>query len=363
MSALPDEVIDLASGQIVEPLSAAVREALTKAMDAPRATAYAAPHGESELRSAVAEHYGRRTGGEVDAEHITVTSGARHGLFAAISATAQGGEVLVPQPHWSHYPHVVRRAQAEPVMVPGEPAHDRLVSPAQLEAATTARTRAVLVNSPVNPSGACHDERRMRDLRAWAAERNVCLIIDDIYWAYGDPADRNVHASPNEIVVGGASKVYALAGLRVGWVWSTPELSAALRETVEYTTGPVGGLSQAAVTAALREHDTVGERAAALAHCRETAVQAMRDVPLLQPVPPAGGIYLCLDATAALGRQPFSADDDVALCRVLTEHAGVKLRAGSTFGMPGHLRLCVAESEDTLVEAARRLTAFLSTFA
>ncbi|MFG2985028.1 pyridoxal phosphate-dependent aminotransferase [Streptomyces sp. NPDC048258] len=360
MSTAPHEVVDLASGQIVEPLPESAREALAKAAAADRVVAYAAPYGQPELRAAVADHYAERTGTTVDPELITVTAGARHGLFAAFDAVARGGEVLVPQPHWSHYPSVIRRAGAEPVAVPGDRDHGLLVGPAELERAYTDRTRAVLVNSPVNPSGAYYDRARMRSLRAWAAERDVRLIVDDIYWAYADFVDREVRASAHEIVVGGASKVYALAGLRVGWVWAAPQFCAAVRDCVEYTTGPVSTLSQAAAAAVLRERDALGVRTAALARQRATAVEAMTGIPLLRPVAPAGGIYLCLDATEALARRAGGARDDQELCAVLAAGAGVRLRAGSTFGMPGHLRLCVAEQPEALFESARRLTGFLA---
>ncbi|QEV16631.1 pyridoxal phosphate-dependent aminotransferase [Streptomyces alboniger] len=362
MSTAYPDVVDLASGQIVEPLSPAVRAAFDKALDSDRTSAYAPAYGDPDLRTAVADHYAVRTGTPVDPEHITVTAGARHGLLVALSTVAHGGEVLVPRPHWSHYPAVVRRAGARPVPVDGGAGTGWRVGPAELEAARTERTRALLLNSPVNPTGAVYDESRVRALREWAGAHGICLITDDIYWAYGDAVDRGVRASAHEIVVGGASKVYALAGLRVGWVWGAPELSAALRDAVEYTTGPVCGTSQLAAAAALRETHAVAARVGGLAARREAAVRIMTGIPLLEPVAPAGGIYLCLDATEALSRQPHGARDDVALCRVLAERAGVRLRAGSTFGMPGHLRLCVAEEADTLAEAARRLSGFLTTF-
>ncbi|MFI0774113.1 pyridoxal phosphate-dependent aminotransferase [Streptomyces sp. NPDC021212] len=364
-------LIDLASGQIVEPLPGPVRDAITRAMNSPRASAYPPGPGLPELRTAVAGHYAHRTGAVVDPEGVTITAGARHGLFAALAAVARGREVLVPAPHWSHYPAVVRQAGGSPVTVPGDPGHALLADPARLEAARTPRTAAVLVNSPVNPSGACYGPERMRALRAWAAERGVCLIVDDIYWAYGDEIDTDLRPGPTEIVVGGVSKVHALAGLRIGWVWADPDRAEAVRDTVEHTTGPVSGPAQTAAAAVLRqETDTctgdaptgvgVARRVAELAGQRARAVRAMTAVPYLRPVPPAGGIYLCLDASEALARGLLGARNDQELCAALRRRASVGLRAGSTFGMPGHLRLCVAESHDVLLTAARRLTACLT---
>ncbi|MEU0390129.1 pyridoxal phosphate-dependent aminotransferase [Streptomyces chartreusis] len=365
------DLIDLSSGQILERLPEIAHAAVRRMLDSPRVAAYAPGTGSTELRSAVAHHYRLRTGTAVDAEHITITAGGRHGLFAAIAAMARDGEILVPAPYWSHYPTVVQLAGATAVAVPGDPEHGLLVDPERLDAARTRRTRAVLVNSPVNPSGACYDEGCMRSLRGWAADRDIRLIIDDIYWAYGPDVDNRVQAGPHEVVVGGASKVYALAGLRVGWVWADPRLTAEVRQIVEHTTGPVSGPAQAAAAAVLRhENDAVGtgtatgdgvaRRAAELAAQRAVALEAMSAVPYLKPLPAAGGIYLCLDASQALARRLLGAEDDQQLCRALRREAGVALRAGSTFGMPGHLRLCVAEPHDVLRTAARRLTSCLS---
>lgn len=366
------EPVDLSSGQIVEPLPGPAQEAIRRMLLESRVSAYAPGPGLPELRSAVATHYERRTGTAVQPENVTITAGARHGLHAAIAAVARGHEVLIPAPHWSHYPTVVRQAGAVPVIVRGDPARSLLVDPACLDAARTSCTAAVLLNSPVNPSGACYDEHQLRSLRAWAADHGICVILDDIYWAYGGRVDTDVRAGAHEVVVGGASKVYALAGLRIGWVWADPALGAALREIVEHTTGPVAVLDQAATTAVLRHENSTGgtgaavageavrRRATTLARQRAWALEAMAEVPYLRPFPPAGGIYLCLDASAALDRRLLGAGDDQELCHELRTQAGVGLRAGSTFGMPGYLRLCVAETQEVLRTAARRLTACLA---
>src|SRR6185312_10165423 len=113
--------------------------------------------GSPALRAAVAAHYARRTGRAVDPDTVTVAAGGRAALFAAVSTLAAGGEVLVPRPHWSHYPKLVTLAGARPVPVPGEPARGWLVTAELLDRAYTADTRAVLINSPVNPTGAAYD--------------------------------------------------------------------------------------------------------------------------------------------------------------------------------------------------------------
>lgn len=347
--------IDLSSGQVVEPLPEAARQALAGS-DA--LTAYASPAGQEDLRAAVAELYRRRGSHEVSADAVTVTAGGRHGLLVALAATAAGGEVLVPRPHWSHYPKVARLAGAEPVFVPGDEQAGWLVDPDRLARARTPRTRAMVINSPVNPTGAAYDADALAAIRRWAAAEDVTLIVDDIYWAYGHQLP--VQAGPHEVVVGGAAKVHALAGLRIGWIFSAGQLTTTVRDMVEHTTGPVSTLAQTAVAATLAAEDEVRDRVSRIAVLRNVAMMAFSTVPLVRPVRPDGGIYVCLDVTEPLRRKVHGAGDDVAFCQVLAEHTGVRLRAGSTFGLPGHVRLCVAAPPMLLRAAAERLTRFLS---
>jgi aspartate aminotransferase len=348
-------VVDLSSGQVVEPLPGYVR--LAGEPD-DRVTAYAAAYGQADLREAVAGQFARRGAAGASPDEITVTAGARHGLFATIAAVAAGGEVLMPRPHWSHYPKVVKLAGATAVPVPGDPANGWLADPEALTRARTPRTRALLLNSPVNPTGAVYAEASVQAIRTWAAGCEVHLIVDDIYWAYG--ADSGTpRATGAETLVGGAAKVHALAGLRIGWIWSRPPVTGQVRDIVEHTTGPVSTLGQAVAAAVLGDDDAVLERARRLAALRESAATLFAKLPLLRPVPAQGGIYLCLDAAELLERGLLGVRDDVALGQVLAERAGVRLRAGSTFGLPGHLRLCFADSPQVLQEAADRLTTFL----
>lgn len=340
---------------------AAIR-ALAAVASKEQITSYAPICGESALRAAVAGHYANRGRANADPDHITITAGARHALFCVTAVVAGGGEVLVPRPHWSHYPEVVRLAGAHPVFVPGAPANGLLVDPGLLEAARTPRTRAVIVNSPVNPTGAVYDSQTMAAISGWARQRRLHLIVDDIYWAYGEADAAGPQANEYQVVVGGAAKVNALAGVRIGWVWADPALTTTVRGVVEHTTGPVSTLAQAAVTAVLEEDgendSAVPARVRRVARQRAHAIQTMADVPLLRVLRPRGGIYLCLDASALAAARPEWGDDRL-LCAVLAEQAGVRLRAGSTFGLPGHLRMCVAVPPEVLSEAARRLAVFL----
>jgi aspartate aminotransferase len=349
-------VIDLSSGQVIEKLPTRAHQALR---DLDHTTAYAEPAGRRDLRAAVADHYRRRGSTTVHADHLTVTAGARHGLFVTTATVAAGGEVLIPAPHWSHYPKLVTRAGAVPVIVPGDPRNDWRTDPDRLHAARTPRTKAILLNSPVNPTGAVYPPAEADAIRQWATGEGIHVITDDIYWAYGGPRDR-LEATSSVTIVGGASKVHAAAGLRVGWTWSTAAFTDAIRDAVEHTTGPVCTVAQAIAAAIVIDDDDVEVRARQIGALREHAFKVFSSVPHIEPLHPMGGIYLCLDATALIDSARLPVSDDRQLCVLLVDRAQVRLRAGSTFGLPGHLRLCVATTPDTLQDAAARLAAVLA---
>lgn len=343
--------IDLSLGELAEPLPEAARLALGQA----GAVGYAPVAGTAGLRSAVAAHY-RRRGLAADQDEVTVSAGGRHGLLAALAAVAAGGEVLMPRPHWSHYPKVIGLAGARPVPVDGDPASGWLADPGRLAASVTPQTRALVINSPVNPTGSVYSDRAMTEIVGWAVARGIHLIVDDMYWAFGGGSIPS--AGGLTTVVGGASKGHAMAGLRIGWIWSHHTLAGRIRDVVEHTTGPVSAPGQAAVAAVLGDDAAVAARRQRLKGLREQALELFSRVPLLRPVPPSGGIYLCVDASTALSHPALDAADDQGLCQLLTATAGVRLRAGSTFGLPGYLRLCVAAESGMLREAAQRLIRF-----
>jgi aspartate aminotransferase len=355
-----DPPLDLSSGQVPDPHAPEIRQALHAAAESPWLP-YAARGGDPALRAAIAAHYGRRTGRDVDAAEVVVTPGVRAGLFAAVAAVARGRDVLVPAPYWSHYPRTVELAGAGMVPVPGEPADRWRLTVAALEAARTPATAAVLVTSPVNPSGAVLDPDRLRAIAAWAADRGVTVLVDDVYWAWTGRADALSAVGP-AVVVGGASKVHALAGLRLGWVLAPVATRAIVDDVVEHVCGPVNTGAQAAGIVALTEpfctRDLTG-RSRRMAAALAEATAVMRGVRGVDVVPADAGLYLCLSVQRLLAAETFGATDDRALCAAIAERSGVRSRAGSTFGMPGHLRLCVAAAPGVLAAAAGRLDALL----
>ncbi len=360
-----EAVLDLSSGQVLDPLAPPLRAAMRSAAgDGP--LPYAPRGGRPELRRAVAALYSGRTGRATGAGQVVVTPGVRAALFTAAAVVARDREVLVPAPHWSHYPRTLDLAGARTVVVPGDPADRWRADVDALEASRTTATSAVLLTSPVNPSGAVLDRERVGAIARWAAEAGITVVVDDVYGAFAGPEDPLAVVGADAVVVGGVSKVHALAGLRVGWVVGPPELAAELDDVAEHVTGPVCTAAQDVAVAALaepfRSADVTGRVRRSTAALAE-ATALFQAVPGVEVVPADAGIYLCLDARRLLASRAFGAGDDRALCAALADRTGVRMRAGSTFGMPGHLRLCVAAEPGVLASAAERLRTHLQEIA
>jgi aspartate aminotransferase len=253
---------------------------------------------------------------------------------------------------------VIDLAGGVAVAVPGEPTDGWRADVAHLDVRRTPRTAAVLLTSPVNPTGAVLGRPRVREIARWAADHDVRLVVDDAYWAYAGCDDVVADAGPRAVLVGGVSKVHALAGLRLGWVCSPPDLSGAVDDVVEHVTGPTSTPSQAAGLAALTEPfcaADVAARARRQAQALAAATALMGTIAAVDVVPAQAGMYLCLSVQRPLRARALGAVDDRALCAAIEHRVGVRLRAGSTFGLPGHVRLSTAAPWTELEEATARL--------
>lgn len=359
-------VIDLATGQVVDPPSRAVADAVARALAQPRITAYEAVPGSAALRQAIADEYATRGIG-VEAASVTIVPGARSGLLASLHLLARGGDVLVPAPYWSHLPPIVELAGATPRLVVGDRDAGWKIGIAELDrAARDGDPRALVLTTPVNPTGSRYGSSEVAAIRAWACERGIALVLDDTYWAYAVPDGlAGTVLEDRTVVVGGLSKVHALAGLRVGWVCAPESLAPAVARVVDHAVGPTSTLSQVAALATMTgtEPGIIRERARRIARLRDLATSAMHDVPRFEVLPPDGGIYMCVDAGSVIASPDVPADDDVALVELVARRTGVKTRAGSTFGLPDHLRVCVSGPADEFAEAAGRLRTFAADLA
>lgn len=358
------DIVDLSAGEPDFPTPSFIAAAGRRAIEAGR-TRYTPTPGIPELRQAVAKALEARHGRTVDPAAVVVSAGAKQALFNALFAlVGPGDKVMVPVPYWTSYPEMVALARAEVVAVQGPEERGYRVAPEELERAWSPDVRALLLNSPSNPSGAVYRASELEAVLAWAADRGVWVISDEIYGrlCYLDSPAPGIYDFPDAlleraVLIDGASKAFAMTGWRIGWSVSTPVLAGTLGALQSHTTSNAATPSQYAALAALT---ATGEQEAELeAMARE--FRARRDLvlelldrhlPGTGRVAPEGAFYLFFRTD---GWYADARPDSVALCTWLIEHAGVAVVPGSAFGDDRYVRLSFAASREELEDAFERL--------
>jgi aspartate/methionine/tyrosine aminotransferase len=345
--------LELGEPDFAPPVAAV--EAARAALAAGR-TKYTASVGLPELREAIAADKRARTGVAVDAECVLVTSGTSPALLMVFAALCErGSEVIVPAPHYACYPNFARFVGAEPVALPCDPAAGYAIDPDAVKRARTKRTRAIVIGSPANPTGAIQS----RETLAALASLGVPLVSDEIYdgLVYGDARVTSALAvSDAAYVLDGFSKRYAMTGFRLGYAIAPKPAMRRLQTLQQNLFISASEFVQHAGIAALRHGaSTVAAARAAYAQRRALLVGGLRALGFGVAREPEGAFYVFADARA------FGADS-VALASALLERAHVACTPGVDFGAAGegYLRFCYAASEADLGEALARMQPVLA---
>jgi aspartate aminotransferase len=333
-------------------------------------THYTPVAGLPALRQLVAEDLARMSGKPTNAEGVVMTVGAKHALFNAFFCLfGPGDEVLLPSPYWTSYPELIRIARAEPVLVPASIESGFKVTPVELEARRTDKTRGLIINSPNNPTGAVYSRDELDALVRWAVDRKLWVVSDEIYGRLcyvgaRAPSVLDLDASllENVVLVSGASKAFAMTGWRLGYSYSSPALAAKMSALQSHITSNIATPTQYAGIAVYRNEPRVEHAVRAMVgvfkHRRERLVALFRrHLPQAEFASPDGAFYLFfrIDAFFRDGMR-----DSVSFCRWLLEKTGVALVPGIAFGDDRFARLSFAAPEDEIVEAVRRMAEVLA---
>jgi aspartate aminotransferase len=373
-AALARKGVDIASYGAGEPdfdTPAHIREAAKRALDG-GATRYTDVGGTPELRDAVAKWLDAAHGGlGLAAENILVSCGAKHSLYNLFQALLdEGDEVVVSAPYWVSYPEMIGMAGGTPVILETRPEEGFLFSGAQLDAVCTPRTRAVILVSPSNPTGAVADRANLESIAEVCVRRNLLVVSDDIYRSlvYGDAAYTQIATLGREIrertiLVDGVSKTYAMTGWRIGFCAAPAPLIRGMATMQGQSTSNPAAVSQAAALAAITgPQDCVEAMRQQFDRRRRAMVDRLRAMPGVQCVEPRGAFYAFPDLRGCLGkRAPGGARiaDDLGLAEYLLEHARVAVVPGSGFGAPGFARLSYATSLENIEAGLSRMHAAL----
>lgn len=331
-------------------------------------TRYTDSNGTAELRTALSAKFKRENGLDYAPDQIVVSSGNKPLLHAALLAMIDpGDEVIIPAPHWPSHPDIVQMAGGVPVSVPCPIEAGFRLSPEALEAAITPRTRALVLNSPNNPTGAAYDRHELQALIAVLKRHpDIWILTDEIYEHIRfDRRDMPSLAALDEeiaartVTANGASKGYVMTGWRIGFAGGPRPIMEAISSIVGQLIGSPSAISQAAMIEALAGDQGFLQRNASIfQERRDIAVEALGQMPGLRCHVPEGAFYLFVDCAGVIGcTQPdghvIQTDDDFV--RGCVKHAGVAFVPGSAFGLSPYFRLAYSLETGQLRVAMERL--------
>jgi len=361
-------VISYAAGEPDFATPQFIVDAAAAALHDPANFRYTPAAGLPVLREAIAAKTLRDSGLEVAPSQVIVTNGGKQAVYQAFQAVVNpGDEVLLPAPYWTTYPEAIALADGVPVEVFAGADQDYKVTVAQLEAARTERTTALVFVSPSNPTGSVYTPEETAAIGQWALEHGIWVISDEIYQNLvyeGARAVSIVEAVPElagqTILVNGVAKTYAMTGWRVGWMVGPAEAIKVAGNLQSHLSSNVNNIAQRAALAALTGPQTEAEQMRqAFDRRRKVIVAELSKIPGVEVPNPLGAFYVYPDVRGLLGRewQGTRVDTSLELADLILDKAEVAVVPGEAFGPSGYLRLSYALGDDQLLEGVQRLQA------
>jgi aspartate aminotransferase len=332
-------------------------------------TRYTNVDGVNELKDAIIAKFERDNAIKYERPQILVSSGAKQTIYNLCMAVLDpGDEAIIPAPYWVSYPDMVLLADGLPVMPFAGASQGYKITPRQLAAAITPKTRLVLLNSPCNPTGAAYTRSELRGLADVLVQHPRILIGTDdmyekIYWAR-EPFCSLLTVAPElygrTITINGVSKAYAMTGWRIGYCGGPKEIITAMGTIQGQSTSNASSISQKAAIAALSgDQECVAKMNEAFKQRHDFIVAGLNSLPGVSCLPGAGTFYAFADVSKAM--TAHGCRDDGELAELLLNEGGVAVVPGGGFGAPGHIRLSFACSMQTLEKALERMRKVLTT--
>jgi aspartate aminotransferase len=360
------DIISLGAGEPDFDTPDHIKQAAIEAINAGE-TKYTAIDGTSQLKAAIQRKFERDNGLSYAPDQILVSCGAKHTLFnACMAILSHDDEAVIPAPYWVSYPDMVRIAEGTPVIIQTGIESDFKVTPEQLEAAISDKTRVMFLNSPSNPTGSCYTRAELEAIGE-VLERHpqVVVLADDIYehihWA-DKPFCSIATACPDlidqVITINGVSKCYAMTGWRIGYAGGPKEVILAMKTIQSQITSNPSSISQVAAAAALDGDQTcITEMVAAYKERSDYIVKALNEIPGFECRHGEGAFYAFPQVTGILKEKGLAEDSE--LVKLLLNEADVVMVPGTPFGAPGYVRISFACSIDELEKAVARIKATL----
>jgi aspartate aminotransferase len=342
------------------------------AMDALRKgkTKYTPVGGVNELKDAIIAKLKRENGLTYTRDEILTSCGGKHVLYNIAQVMFEAGdEVIIPSPYWVSYPDQVLLNDAQPVIVPTEEKNGFKITPAELTRAITSKTKAFILNSPSNPTGAAYARKDLEALTEILLRQDILVISDEIYekivydgFEFVSIAALGEEIKKRTIVVNGASKVFSMTGWRMGFAAGPKDIIAAMTKLQGQVTTNINSMTQWAVAAAYNgPQDFLKDWVAEFQKRRDYILKRLGALPGVHCFKPQGAFYVFPNFSSYLGKKAGGKilQTDMDLCDYLLEQALVACVAGSGFGAPGFIRFSYATSMDNIREGLDRIEATL----
>lgn len=365
-------VISYAAGEPDFPTPAHIVEAAAIAVRDPKNHRYTPAAGLPEMKEAIVQKTLEDSGTKITPSQVIVTNGGKQAVYQAFQVILDDGdEVLVPAPYWTTYPEAIKLAGGKQVDVFAGSDQGYKVTVEQLEAAYTPKTKALLICSPSNPTGAVFSKQELTDIGNWVATKpNLWVISDEIYQNVvydGIRAYSITELVPEiqdrTIMVNGVAKSYAMTGWRLGWLIAPDDAAKAAGNLQSHLTSNVSNISQRAAIAAITgDQEPIQKMLAAFDRRRKLAVAELNKIPGMTTPNPEGAFYVYPDVSGLLGKTWAGKQitSSLELADMILEQAEVALVPGEAFGPSGYLRMSYALSDDQLLEGIQRMQKLFS---
>jgi aspartate aminotransferase len=364
------DVIGLGAGEPDFDTPENIREAAKRAIDQGK-TRYTAVDGIPELKRAICDKFARENGLSYQPGQISVGTGGKQILYNALMATCNAGdEVVVPAPYWVSYPDMVLLAGGTPVIVTGRMENGFRITPQDLEAAITPKTKWFIFNSPSNPTGAGYDRAQLRALTdVLLRHPHVWVLSDDMYehlvfddFEFCSPAQVEPRLYDRTLTTNGVSKSYAMTGWRIGYAGGPAHLIKAMGTIQSQSTSNPSSVSQYAALEALNgPQDFLAPNRKMFQRRRDLVVTMLNAAKGVTCPMPEGAFYVYPDISGCIGKTSAAGTligDDEVFASALLEETGVAVVFGAAFGLSPNFRVSYATSDDVLREACTRIQAF-----
>ncbi|MDJ0331640.1 MULTISPECIES: pyridoxal phosphate-dependent aminotransferase [Planococcus] len=360
------DVIGLGAGEPDYNTPANILEAAYQSMLAGK-TKYTPAGGLPALKEAIIHKLQRDQGLSYCQKEVMVGIGAKHVLYTLFQVLLnKGDEVIIPIPYWVSYPEQVKLAQGVPVYIEATASQEYKISPQQLREAITERTKAIILNTPSNPTGMIYSKEELTALAEVCREFDILIVSDEIYekLVYGDIVHTSIatlseDAKNRTVVINGVSKSHSMTGWRIGYAAGDAKLIKAMTDLASHSTSnPVTTSQYAAIEAYNGPQDAVEEMRQAFEGRLNAIYPKLQAIPGFTVLRPQGAFYLLPDVSEAAKKTGYSSVDDFVTA-LLTE-ANVAVIPGSGFGAHATIRLSYATSLETLTEAVERIHQFVT---